>query len=562
MSCSVEEPTMTTAEKRAKSRAVHVGFCCKCKTSKSTIVIRYAEYCDPCFLVALDSKFRTALRNCRPLRVITPENVMLAFSGGPSSRSLIHLFDVFHSLPPEVAGNKLQPKIYNDIHVCHIDESCLMEQEEAAQQDLSSSSTPTSLTEHPLSSMAEAKKIAAVYGYEFHGMQIEDIYDPEWTDSECFEAVALLLTSLPKDQLAISGQAPELLSQILPLPTLTTAKLSRQDKIKKLKALMSACTTLTAKETILQHFRSSLLTQQARKSGCTMLALGDSATRVAIQIIGLTAIGRGYSLPHETSLESKWVKDVKVIRPLKDCLTKELEICCRLNSLEQIEHHAANMEYSMRTKAEVKSINRLTEEFITGLDKDFPSTVATVCRTAAKLTAPEAALYSNRCPLCQGPVQSGVHEWKNRITVTTAPPSADGAGSPPESVATPNDDKSCCSSNNGSSGCCSTTESFPSAQAARLADTVPFSSLLCYGCLTNLRDLDLKSIGSSTGEDSSTFDLPPYVAETVLERVGFKSLEQYTEHMSIKPHSATMRTQESLRQQIQEFLIDSDGENE
>lgn len=83
MSCSVEEPTMTTAEKRgisvfhgfasdillfvtvfemrltlefhlcihalptlAKSRAVHVGFCCKCKTTKSTIVIRYAEYCE------------------------------------------------------------------------------------------------------------------------------------------------------------------------------------------------------------------------------------------------------------------------------------------------------------------------------------------------------------------------------------------------------------------------------------------------------------------------------------------------------------------------------------
>ncbi|KAF9393130.1 Cytoplasmic tRNA 2-thiolation protein 2 [Podila verticillata] len=553
---------MTTAEKRAKSRAVHVGFCCKCKTTKSTIVIRYAEYCDPCFLVALDSKFRTALRNCRPLRVVTPENVMLAFSGGPSSRSLIHLFDVFHSLPPEVAGNKLQPKIYNDIHVCHIDESCLMEQEEAAQQAISSSSTP-SPTDHPLSSMAQAEKIAAVYGYEFHGMRIEDIYDPEWTDTECFEAVALLLTSLPKDQLAISGQAPELLTQILPLSSSTTTKLSRQNKINKLKALMSACTTLTAKETILQHFRSSLLTQQARKSGCTMLALGDSATRVAIQIIGLTAIGRGYSLPHETSLESKWVKGVKVIRPLKDCLTKELDICCRLNNLEVIEYHAANLEHSMRTKAEVKSINRLTEEFITGLDKDFPSTVATVCRTAAKLTAPEAALYRNRCPLCQGPVQSGVQEWKSRITVTTAPPSANGTVSPPEPVVTPTDDKSCCSSNGGSSnGCCSSTEPLSSAQDVRLADTIPFSSLLCYGCLTNLRDLDLKSIGSSTGEDASTFDLPPYVAETLLERVGFKSLEQYTEHMSIKSHSATMHTQESLRQQIQEFLIDSDGEDE
>jgi hypothetical protein len=156
-----------------------------------------------------------------------------------------------------------------------------------------------------------------------------------------------------------------------------------------------------------------------------------------------------------------------------------------------------------------------------------------------------------------------VQEWKSRITVTTAPPSANRTVSPPEPVATPTDDKSCCSLNSGSSnGCCNSAESFTYAQDALLADTIPFSSLLCYGCLTNLRDLDLKSIGSSTGDDASAFDLPPYVAETLLERVGFKSLEQYTEHMSIKPHSATMHTQESLRQQIQEFLIDSEGENE
>ncbi|KAG0326537.1 Cytoplasmic tRNA 2-thiolation protein 2, partial [Podila humilis] len=545
-----------------KSRAVHAGFCCKCKTAKSTIVIRYAEYCDPCFLIALDSKFRTALRNCRPARITTPENVMLAFSGGPSSRSLIHLFDVFHSLPPEVVNNKLQPKIYNDFHVCHIDESCLRDQEISSASTTACSET----SDHPLSSMAQAEKIAEGYGYQFHGIRIEDIYDPAWTDSECFEAVASLLTSLPKDQLAISGQAPELLSQIFPLSTtssLSPTTLSPQDKINKLKALLSACTTLTAKETILNHFRSSLLTQQARKSECTMLALGDSATRVAIQIIGLTAIGRGYSLPYETSLESKWAKDCKVIRPLKDCLLKELEICCKLNNLELIEHHTANLEHSMKSKAEVKSINRLTEEFITGLDKDFPSTVATICRTAAKLTPPQASLYRNRCPLCQGPVQSGVKEWKSRITVTTAPPSANSESTLSVPTISTSNSQSCCSISNSNSGCCSSTSlanSFSSALDARLADTVPFSSLLCYGCLTNLRDLDLKMVGSSTGEDDSLFDLPPYVAETLLDRVGFKSLEQYTEHMSSRPHSVTMRGQESLRQQIQDFLIDSDGE--
>ncbi|KAF9119146.1 Cytoplasmic tRNA 2-thiolation protein 2 [Mortierella sp. 14UC] len=571
MSCSVEEPTMTIAEKRAKSRAVHVGFCCKCKTEKSTITVRYAEYCDPCFLIALDSKFRTALRNARPYRVITPENVMLAFSGGPSSRALIHLFDVFHSLPPEVATNKQQPKIYNDIHVCHIDESCLLE---PAQDHESQETTITRST------MEQARSIAAGYGYTFHGVAIEDIFDPEWTDSQCFEAVATLITSLPKDQLTTSGQAPELLSRIIPTPVSSStseegeSKLSRQEKIHKLKALLGACTTLTAKETVLQHFRSSLLIQLAKRGQCTTLALGDSATRVAIQIIELTSIGRGYSLPHETSLLSSWVQDCKMVRPLKDCLVKELDTFCGLNGLELIEHHHAQLDWTMKTKAEVKSIRRLTDDFITGLDKEFPSTVATVCRTAAKLTPPEAT-YDQKCPLCLGPVQPGVQEWKSRITVTTAP--GQDTSSPTETqaaVETKETSDGCCSSTDGAA-CCSSSSQRPTSCASLPTATTSttstsFSSLLCYGCLTNLRDLDLKAMASqhdslSSDEPSSSFELPPYVAETIIHRMGFTSLdefEQRTSTSSSNSRASGVDPQESLREQIQEFLIASDEDED
>ncbi|KAG0281510.1 Cytoplasmic tRNA 2-thiolation protein 2 [Linnemannia exigua] len=566
---------MTIAEKRAKSREVHAGFCCKCKTEKSTITVRYAEYCDPCFLIALDSKFRTALRNARPYRVITPENVMLAFSGGPSSRALIHLFDVFHSLPPEVATNKQQPKIYNDIHVCHIDESCLLE----PAQDQELQDIPlTSIG----STMEQARSIAAGYGYTFHGVAIEDIFDPEWTDSQCFEAAAALLTSLPKEQLTTSGQAPELLSRIIPTsfssPTSEEgSKLSRQEKINKLKALLSACTTLTAKETVLQHFRSSLLTQLAKRGQCTILALGDSATRVAIQIIELTSIGRGYSLPHETSLLSSWVQDCKVIRPLKDCLVKELDTFCGLNGLEMIERHQAQLDWTMKTKAEVKSIRRLTDEFITGLDKEFPSTVATVCRTAAKLTPPEAT-YDQKCPLCLGPVQPGVQEWKSRITVTTAPGQLVSATTNTEAQAeaetkTKESSDGCCSSTDGIA-CCSSSQrptSCSSQQTATSSSTpAPFSALLCYGCLTNLRDLDLKSMVSqqdssdSEPTSSSLFELPPYVAETIVHRMGFASLDEFEQRSfsSSSSRETGVDPRESLREQIQEFLIASDDENE
>ncbi|KAF8982643.1 Cytoplasmic tRNA 2-thiolation protein 2 [Entomortierella lignicola] len=580
MSCSVEEPTMTVAEKRAKARAVHVGFCCKCKTEKSTIIVRYAEYCDSCFQIALDSKFRTALRNARPYRVVTPENVMLAFSGGASS--LIHLFDVFHSLPPEVVSNKQQPKIYNDIHVCYIDESSLFE-ESSTSQSQGQEDTSANTNGSPQSTMEQAQSIAASYGYTFHGVRIEDIYDPEWTDSRCFEAVATLVTSLPRDQLVTSGQAPELLSKILPLlstgstlddsdntspskssPDHERSKLSQQEKVEKLKTLLGVCTTLTAKETILQHFRSSLLIQLAKRANCTILALGDSATRVAIQIIGLTAIGRGFSLPHETSLLSNWVQDCKVIRPLKDCLVKELDTYCSLNNLALIENHSAKLDWSVKTKGEVKSIMRLTDDFITGLDKDFPSTAATVCRTAAKLTPPQV-VYKDKCPLCLGPVQEGVREWKERITVTTAPSGYNNNSNNSSKVTnTVVDD--CCSSSNGTSCCGGTSSCSPPTSKDQKSTTtsLPFSSLLCYGCLTNLRDLDLKSMGSiSSSKDdqvSTMFDLPPYVAETILDRSGFSSLQDY--ERSTTSSSANVDPRENLREQIKEFLIASDDDDD
>ncbi|KAG0046080.1 Cytoplasmic tRNA 2-thiolation protein 2 [Gryganskiella cystojenkinii] len=544
MSCSVEEPTMTTAEKRAKERAVHVGFCCKCKTEKSTITIRYAEYCDPCFMIALDSKFKTALRNTRPYKVLDPENVMLAFSGGLASRALIHLFDVYHTYAPEVTNNRLHPKVYKSVQVCHIDESCLQEPSSSKDQDQDQ--------ERSHSTMEKAKKIAESYAYKFHGVYIEDIYDPLWSDSQSFHATAALLTSLPKDQLAISGQAPDLLSHITSLP----AAVSRQDKIAKLKTLLAACTTLTAKETLLTHFRSSLLIQLAKRAECTQLMVGDSATKMAIQIISLTAIGRGFSLPYETSLMSNWVQDCKVIRPLKDCLNKELELCCKLKDLETIEGHSADLAWTMRSKAEVKSIARLTEEFITGLDKEFPSTAATVCRTAAKLTAPDAT-YENKCPLCLGPVQKDVQEWKNRITVTTPP---DNVVLEKTSTST-SVDEGCCSSDGA--GCCSGSGASASACGASSSrktniDTAydPFSSLLCYGCLTNLRDLDLKSMGSTSSVEESSFELPPIVAETIADRLVYKSMDE------LKVRSRPVDPRESLREQIQEFLIDDDDEEE
>jgi len=153
-------------------------------------------------------------------------------------------------------------------------------------------------------------------------------------------------------------------------------------------------------------------------------------------------------------------------------------------------------------------------------------------------------------------VQKGVQDWKNRITVTT-PPNA--AAEPAASAEQADDD--CCSSNGDGATCCSSGASKgPSTcgstrQKADVDGALPFSSLLCYGCLTNLRDLDLKSMGSLSGADESSFELPPMVAESIADRLGYKSVEEAL------ARSSAVDPRESLRAQIQEFLIDDDDED-
>ena len=180
-------------------------------------------------------------------------------------------------------------------------------------------------------------------------------------------------------------------------------------------------------------------------------------------------------------------------------------------------------------------------------------------------------------------MQKDVQEWKNRITVTTAPTDTTVESSAEAKEA----DTGCCSLN-GASSCCSSngTSKGPSScslpqerTTAPRAEELPFSSLLCYGCLTNLRDLHLKSMGSSNSSNSSnvttneegsvsSFDLPPYVAETLLQRLGLGSLEEYQEkqlQLTLKGDTAgavALDPRESLREQIQEFLIESDDEDD
>ncbi|CAJ0847331.1 10956_t:CDS:2 [Entrophospora sp. SA101] len=174
--------------------------------------------------------------------------------------------------------------------------------------------------------------------------------------------------------------------------------------------------------------------------------------------------GRGFTLPLEISAqEDSWFKGLVVSRPMKDMLSKEIGIYNHFLELDIIFTPTLT---TMKTSSKA-SIDKLTEDFIVGLEKEYPSTVSTIVRTAAKLNTSNSIDPENRCVICFFSTSNGF----------------------------------CCSKDvdkSSFSSCCSNINTNNSSTDLNVVD---INDLICYSCRVNLRDVN-KSI-----------TLPPYITE-------------------------------------------------
>ncbi|RKO93034.1 hypothetical protein BDK51DRAFT_24743 [Blyttiomyces helicus] len=163
----------------------------------------------------------------------------------------------------------------------------------------------------------------------------------------------------------------------------------------KLRRCFDGLGTLTSKEDVLRHFTHRVLLEAARKEGCAALMFASNSTRLAVQAISQISKGRGFALPIEVADNSAWYKDVIVLRPFRDVLGKELAILSVHDGLQTV------VVPTLTTATPIKSsIDRLTEDFVIGLQRDFPSTVSTISRTAFKITTQYAEEGVGGCPIC------------------------------------------------------------------------------------------------------------------------------------------------------------------
>ncbi|KAK7084126.1 Cytoplasmic tRNA 2-thiolation protein 2 [Halocaridina rubra] len=249
------------------------------------------------------------------------DHVLIATSGGPSSMAMLHL--VRDGLN-ETSHKKLrfQPAFL------YIDESCLS---------------------HSLEN------------------------GPDLVQKICFQVAAL---KFPCYFISLE----KVMSLKFPIPTLykddsKTSSVTTELK-EDLKKLLSSCKSETAQQDLLLQLRQEIYYQCAKALGYQKIFLGDNATTLSISILANVALGRGSQLADRVHFKTKY-KDVEVFRPLREILLNEITYYNNLNNISTLQIP------TLRLKG--KSITACTEDFVMGLQKEFPATIPTIFRTGDKL---------------------------------------------------------------------------------------------------------------------------------------------------------------------------------
>lgn len=230
----------------------------------------------------------------------------------------------------------------------------------------------------------------------------------------------------------------------------------------KLTDCFNSVSTLTAKEDLLRSLRNQLLIKVAGTTGIPKVMVGDSASRIAVRILSNISQGRGEALSYDIGFVDSRHGNI-ILRPMREFVAKEISLYNFFNNVE-----AVNIPTLATKSGCYASIDRLTEEFISGLQAQLSSTVNTVFRTGDKLSVNEAKDLSQKCVLCGVPVELSAEE----TDIENDKPANQG-------------EAGCKSAKNmDQSSCCSDGEC-----RSNVISSKNLARMLCYGCSLTLKDM-------------------------------------------------------------------------
>ena len=138
-----------------------------------------------------------------------------------------------------------------------------------------------------------------------------------------------------------------------------------------------------------QDFTTSVIERFARAQGCDIILWGDSTTKVAERVLGLTAKGRGKEVPRLMSEDVGEGGFCANVRPLREVLRGEIEGFVRtVDGLGEVVDWGEGERGDDGVMGKGRTIDGLMERYFEGTEREYPSIVANVVRTAGRLREP------------------------------------------------------------------------------------------------------------------------------------------------------------------------------
>lgn len=164
--------------------------------------------------------------------------------------------------------------------------------------------------------------------------------------------------------------------------------------------LLSSIPSATSRADLMTILLIRTIVSFAQERGCEGVFWGHSTTRLAQKILAETAQGRGFSLPAQISDgASPW--GLPFYFPMRDLLKRELTSYARFRGdLLTPLLHEPDAGDATPVASKNGSINALMRQYFDSVENQYPSIVANVVRTAAKLQDRQLE-GSKQCRLCK-----------------------------------------------------------------------------------------------------------------------------------------------------------------
>lgn len=173
------------------------------------------------------------------------------------------------------------------------------------------------------------------------------------------------------------------------------------DDVTRLRNLFNSVKNETARRDLYKRLKFLCLVRIARQLEIPYLMVGDNCTNLSTGLMAGVVQGRGSQIKDDVGVIDKRWPNVTVIRPLRELQIKELSLYNFYKNLQQHFHDSFLFGIS-RTPASIQSE---TEDFVVGLQQQFPATICTLFSTASKLASVSGSKSDDaKCKLCSSEV--------------------------------------------------------------------------------------------------------------------------------------------------------------